>query len=130
MPGRLLVDDSDDYLASAQRIADFVRTRPITHVLGAHIEMNREEELFPWQSTHHPHERALPLTKEDLLSLPETLRSFNGVYTKHGKWVVLNPIHQLIVVGAGAMLLLVALAWSVWRYFRRRRAARAAEPGS
>ena len=88
--------------------------------------MNREEELFPWKSTYHPHERALPLTKEDLLSLPETLRSFNGFYTKHGKWVVTNPIRQLMAVGAGAVLLMVALAWLVWWYFRRRRAARAA----
>jgi hydroxyacylglutathione hydrolase len=126
LPGRLLVDASDEYLASAQRVAEFIRSRPITHVLGAHIEMNREEELFPWESTYHPHERALPLTKEDLLSLPETLRSFNGFYTKHGKWVVMNPNRQLMVVGAGAVLLLVALAWLVWWYFRRRRAARAA----
>ena len=126
LPGRLLVDDSDAYLASAQRVSDFIRSRSITHVLGAHIEMNREEELFPWQSTHHPQERALPLTKEDLLSLPETLRGFNGIYTKHGMWVVLNPVHQLIVVGAGAILLAIALAWFGWRYYRRRRAARAA----
>jgi hydroxyacylglutathione hydrolase len=126
LPGRLLVDNSDEYLASAQRVADFIRSRPIALVLGAHIEMNREEELLPWQSTHHAHERALPLTKEDLLSLPETLRSFNGFYTKHGKWVVMHPNRQLMAVGAGAVLLMVALAWSVWWYFRRRRAARAA----
>jgi glyoxylase-like metal-dependent hydrolase (beta-lactamase superfamily II) len=125
LPGRLLVDDIDEYLASAQRVADFIRTHPITHVLGAHIEMNREEELFPWKSTYHPHERALPLMKEDLLSLPETLRSFNGFYTKHGKWVLMNPNRQLMVVGAGAVLLLVAFAWLAWRYFRRRSAARA-----
>ena len=123
LPGRLLVDDSDEYQASAQRVADFIRNRPIAHVLGAHIEMDRGEELFPWQSTFHPHERALPLKKEDLLSLPETLRSFNRIYTKHGKWVIINPIRQLIVVGAGVVLLVVALAWLAWRYFRRRKAA-------
>jgi glyoxylase-like metal-dependent hydrolase (beta-lactamase superfamily II) len=125
LPGRLLVDDSDEYLASAQRVADFVRTRPITHVLGAHIEMNREEELFPWKSTYHPRERALDLTKEDLLSLPETVRSFNGFYTRHGKWVLVSPNHQLMAVSAGAALLLIASVWLAWRYFRRRRAARA-----
>src|SRR5262249_33598238 len=124
LPGRLLVDDSDQYLASAQRVVDFIRSRPITHVLGAHVEMNREEELFPWKSTYHPNERALPLTREDLLSLPETLQGFNGFYTKHGKWVLMNPGRQLTVVGAGAVLLLVALAWVVWWYFRRRRAPR------
>ena len=126
LPGRLLVDDIDEYLASAKRASDFIRSRPITHVLGAHIEMNREGDLFPWKSTYHPDERALPLTKEDLLSLPETLRSFNGFYTKHGKWVLMNPDRQLMVVGAGAILMLVGLAGLIWRYFRRRRAARAA----
>jgi hydroxyacylglutathione hydrolase len=126
LPGRLLVDDSAAYLASAQRVAAFVKDRPVAHVLGAHIEMNREEELFDWGSTHHPGERALPLTKADLLSLPDTLRTFNGFYTKHGRWVVTSPDRQLMVVGAGAALLLLALAWSVRWYFRRRKAARPA----
>ena len=90
LPGRLLVDNIDQYVASAQRVADFVKDRPVTHVLGAHIEMNREEDLFPWMSTHHPDERALPLTKQDLISLPETLRGFNGSYIQQGKWVLLK----------------------------------------
>lgn len=64
LPGRLLVDDSDEYLASAQRVADFISIRPITHVLGAHIEMNREEELFPWKSTYHPPARACATVDE------------------------------------------------------------------
>jgi hydroxyacylglutathione hydrolase len=126
LPGRLLVEDSDEYLASALRVADFIKTRPITHVLGAHIEMNREGELFPWGSTHHPDERALPLTKEDLLALPGLLRSFNGFYTERGHWVISNPKRQLTAMGAGAVLLLAGLVWLVWRYFRRRRATRAA----
>ena len=126
LPGRLLVEDSDAYLASALRVADFIETRPITHVLGAHIEMDREGELFPWGSTHHPHERSLPLTKEDLLSLPGLLRSFNGFHTRRGQWVMMNPNRQLIAMGAGAALLLLALIWLARRYFRRRKAARAA----
>ena len=75
--------------------------------------MNREEELFPWQSTYHPHEARAPFDEEDLLSLAESLRSFNGFYTKHGKWVLMNPNRQLMIVGAGAVLLLVALTWLV-----------------
>jgi glyoxylase-like metal-dependent hydrolase (beta-lactamase superfamily II) len=125
LPGRILVDDIDEYRASAQRVADFVRTRPITHVLGAHIEMNQEEGLFPWGSTHHPHEHGLALTKEDLLSLPETLKHFNGFYTEHGKWVIIHPNRQLMAMGAAAVLALGALAWLAQRFFRRRRAARA-----
>jgi len=123
LPGRVLVEDSDAYLASAQRVLDFTGNRPIAYVLGAHIEMNREEELFPWQSTYHPRERALPLTREDLRSLPDALRSFNGIYTQHGKWVITNPNRQLMLVGAGVTLLIVALAWFIKRYLRRRRIA-------
>jgi hydroxyacylglutathione hydrolase len=124
LPGRLLVDDSDEYLASALRVANFIKARSVTHVLGGHIEMNRADELFPWQSTHHPQERPLPLTKADLLALPEALRSFNGLYTRHGKWVLVNPIRQLIALGAAALLALAGLIVLVLWYFRRRKVAR------
>jgi hypothetical protein len=36
----LLVDDLDAYRESAQRVADFVKTHPVRHVLGAHIEFD------------------------------------------------------------------------------------------
>ena len=87
--------------------------------------MNLEEELFPWQSTYHPHERALPLTKEDLLSLPDAAELQRLL---HETWQV--GAHEskppIDGVGAGAVLLLVALAWLVWWCFRRRKATRAA----
>lgn len=124
LPGRLLVDDIDAYLSSAHRVAEFAKTRPISYVLGGHIEMNRAEELFPWQSSHHPDERDLALTKGDLLSLPEVLQSFNGLYTRHGKWVLVHPKRQLMAVGAAAVLVVAGLVLlTVW-YFRRRRRAR------
>jgi hydroxyacylglutathione hydrolase len=50
MPARLLVDDTNAYLASAERVTAFVRDRPISFVLGGHIEMDTEGKLFPWQS--------------------------------------------------------------------------------
>ncbi|MGH8244699.1 MAG: hypothetical protein ACRETY_15270, partial [Steroidobacteraceae bacterium] len=124
LPGRLLVDDIDAYLSSAHRVVKFAKTRPISYVLGGHIEMNRAEELFPWQSSHHLDERDLALTKEDLLSLPEVLQSFNGLYTRHGKWTLVHPKRQLMAVGAAAVLVVAGLVFlSVW-YFRRRRRAR------
>jgi len=126
LPGRLLVADSNQYLASAERVADFVRSRTVTHVFGAHIEMNEQEMLFPWEATYHPQERDLSLSKEDLLSLPATLRSFNGLYTTHGKWVLINSVHELMAIGAGAISLLVALIWFVPRYLRTRKARRGA----
>jgi hydroxyacylglutathione hydrolase len=121
LPGRLLVDDIDAYRASALRVANFVKTHPVTYVLGGHIEMNRAEGLFPGGSTHHPDERALPLTRDDLLGLPATLESFNGFYTQHGKWVLVHQQRQLIALGGAAFVVLTGLILLARRYFRRRK---------
>ena len=56
MPARLLIDDTSADVASADRIAAFVKDRPVSFVLGGHIEMNSAGELFPWESQYHPNE--------------------------------------------------------------------------
>ncbi|MGB7226329.1 MAG: MBL fold metallo-hydrolase, partial [Candidatus Acidiferrales bacterium] len=93
MPGRLLIDDASADLASAKRAAAFVKDRPVSYVMGGHIEMDASGELFPWESQYHPHERALPMTKDDLLALPAAVGSFNGFYTTSGKFIMINSIH-------------------------------------
>jgi glyoxylase-like metal-dependent hydrolase (beta-lactamase superfamily II) len=124
LPGRLLVDDFDAYEASALRVADFLKDRPVSYVLGGHIEKNRAGDLFPWQSTDHPDERELQLTKADVLALPTALRGFNGFYTKTGDFVIENPIRNLIAVAVGALAILAALGIWLFRFIRRRRRAR------
>jgi hydroxyacylglutathione hydrolase len=124
MQGRLLIDDVDADLASARRVAAFVKDRPVSFVLGGHIEMNASGELFPWQSQYHPHEHALPMTKGDLLTLPAALAHFNGFYTTSGKFVMTNSIHVLIALAALLVVVLVAFVWIVVRYVRRRIRAR------
>jgi len=121
LPGRLLVDDFNAYEASAQHVANFLKDRPISYVLGGHIEKNGAGELFPWQSTYHPGERALPLSKADVLSLPAALRRFNGFYTETGDFVIENPIRNLIAAAIGTLLILVALGILLYRFIRRRR---------
>ena len=128
LPARMLIDDSKAFAASAQRLADFVRTRPVTYVLGGHIEMDANGELFPWQSQFHPNERVLQLTKDDVLALPAAFSHFNGFYTKVGSFVFMDSIRILIVFTIGVLVLLIALLWLVIRYVRRRRAARANRP--
>jgi hydroxyacylglutathione hydrolase len=125
LPGRLLVDDFDAYEASARRVADFLKDRPVSHVLGGHIEKSSTGELFPWQSTDHPDEHVLQLTKQDVLALPAALRRFNGFYTNTGDFVIENPIRNLIAVAVGALLILAALGILLFRWIRRRRRARA-----
>ena len=124
LPGRLLIDNAGDYLRSAERVVAFVRDRPISYVLGGHIEMNASGELLPWQSQYHPHERALEMTKKDLLALPAALGSFNGFYTTSGKFVMMDSIRLLIAFAALAGVVLITLVWIFVRYLRRRLGAR------
>jgi len=122
LPGRLMVDDLGAYRASAQRLVTFLGDRPVSHVLGAHIELDAKGELFPGGSQHHPNERALALTKADVLGLPAALADFNGFYASHPNYVVTNPKRNLLAMATGVVLLLVAAVWG-WRRMRRRKAS-------
>jgi glyoxylase-like metal-dependent hydrolase (beta-lactamase superfamily II) len=122
MPARLLVDDAGAYLASAKRAAEFVKDRPVSFVLGGHIEKDAQGETFPWQSQYHPQEHVLQMTKEDVLALPAAIASFNGFYTQSGQFVMMNSIHILIVLSVVVLSLVILLVWRVLRYVRRRRA--------
>jgi hydroxyacylglutathione hydrolase len=121
LPGRLLIDDWSAYEASAQRVAQFLNDRPVSFVLGGHIEKSRSGELLPWQSTYHPDEHALQLSKDDLLALPAALLKFNGFYTETGPFVIENPMRQLTAIAAAAMLVLAVLGTLIYRFVRRRR---------
>src|SRR5262249_30532572 len=123
MPGRLLIEDTDADLASAERVAAFAKDRPISFVLGGHVELNSMGELFPWQSRYHPNEHALQMTKDDLLALPAVIRRFNGFYTVRGKFILMNSIRILIIEVAFAGGVLAAFMWILVRYIRRRKRA-------
>jgi len=124
LQGRLLVDDLAAYAASAKRVAAFVQDRPVSYVFGGHIEKNQAGELLDWQSTYHPDERALALSKADLLALPAALGKFNGFYTETGGFVIMNPMHNLMAAALGALIVLAALGVLVYRFIRRRIARR------
>jgi glyoxylase-like metal-dependent hydrolase (beta-lactamase superfamily II) len=120
LPGRLMVDDLGAYRASAARLVTFLGDRPVSHVLGAHIELDKAGELFPSGSTHHPNERELALDKADVLALPGALADFNGFYSRHDHFVITNPKRNLMTLAAGVVLVLVAIVWG-WRRLRRRK---------
>jgi glyoxylase-like metal-dependent hydrolase (beta-lactamase superfamily II) len=121
LPGRLLVDDATAYRESAMRIVDFLGNRPVTHILGGHIELDAEGRPYPHGSQHHPDERRLELAKEDLLALPAALDDFNGFYARHGNFILSNPVHNLLALAAAAVAILALLAWWLIRILRRRR---------
>jgi glyoxylase-like metal-dependent hydrolase (beta-lactamase superfamily II) len=124
MPARLLIDDASADVASAERVAAFVKDQPVSFVLGGHIEMNSAEELFAWESPYHPDEHVLQLTKDDVLKLPAAVRSFNGFYTVRGQFTMENTIRILIAFAVLILAAAVGVLWALIRYIRRRRRAR------
>ncbi len=126
LPGHLLVDDLAAYKASAQRVATFVRDRPVSYVLGGHVEKDAHGQLFDWESTAHPDEAPLALGKADVLALPAALEKFNGFYTETGSFMIMNPMHNLEAMAAGVVLVLALLGWLLYRLVKRIRARRRA----
>jgi hydroxyacylglutathione hydrolase len=125
MPGRLLLDDPAAAIASARRVADFVRNRPVAAVLGGHVEMNAAGDVYDWESTYHPNEHALALTKADVLALPAALAKFNGFYTRTGSFLVIDPMRDLLAAVIGVVVVFVAAITAVILGFRRWRRSQA-----
>jgi hydroxyacylglutathione hydrolase len=125
MPARLLIDDTAADLASAQRVAAFVKDRPVSYVLGGHIEMDKSGETFAWESQYHPNEHTLAMTKDDLLALPAAVAGFNGFYNRSGQFLMMNQMRLLIVYAVVAIAVLVALVIVIVRWWRRRKRSRA-----
>ena len=121
LPGRLLIDDTAADRASARRLVDFVKDKPVAAILGGHIEMDQAGRLFDHGSTYHPDERPLPMRKADLLALPAALDSFNGVYGQAGPFEMQNSLRILELGATVVLILLLALIFGIVRIVRRRR---------
>ena len=121
MPARLLVDDIDAYRASARRVAAFVKDRPVSYVLGGHIEEDRYGRFFDWQSTYHPDEHALQLAKSEVMALPAALDAFNGFESEAAGLTIIDSMHMLEAMAAAALLVLAGLGYGLYRWLRRRR---------
>lgn len=130
MPARLLIDDAKAYAASAERLANFVRDRPVSYVLGGHIEKNVDGKLFPWESQYHPREHVLQLSKQEVLALPEAFRHFNGFYSEVGPFVFTDSMRILGVCGVPILAVLLAIGWMLVRFVRRRRQSVRAQSGA
>ena len=78
-PGRLYVSNFSAFVASNQRLVDFVRDRPVSHILGTHIEQARMPFVdYPRGTTYQPDEHVLELSRGDLLELNDALSKLNG----------------------------------------------------
>src|SRR6058998_1132304 len=120
MPARLLIDDAAAYRESAVRVVDFLKTRPLTYILGGHIELNAAGRAYRFGSHYHPNEHRLELAKEDLTALPATFEHFNGFYARYPNYILTNPIRNLLALAIIAVAVLIFIVWGVRRLLRRR----------
>lgn len=125
LPGRLIIADKAENLASARRMADFVRGRPVSHVLGGHVELAADGEALPISGTHRPNQHPLQLTKQDLTGLPAMVASFNGFYGRQGRFVMYSQERMLMAFAAAALAILIGLIIVLAWFLRRRRRAKA-----
>jgi len=121
LPGRLLIEDAAAYRESALRVVEFVKTRPLTHILGGHIELDAAGHAYRFGSHYHPNEHRLELAREDLTALPAAFDGFNGFYARHLNYILTNPIHNLVALAIIAVAVLILIVWGVRRLLRRRR---------
>ncbi len=125
MPARLLIEDEGAEAATVARVADFVHNRPVTAVLGGHVEEDAKGNLFDWESQYHPNEHGLAMTRADLLALPQAYAQFNGLYGTVGKFTFIDQMRELILLAVAAVAILAALIGApIWYLRRRRRRAR------
>jgi len=69
-PGHLFISNWSQYHDSVIRLAEFAATRPIAHVLGAHVEMTSTPgQAYPYGTTFQPAEHVLELTAAHLEEL-------------------------------------------------------------
>jgi len=78
-PGRLYVSDFPAFVESNQRLVDFTASRPVSHILGTHIEQTRTPFVdYVRGSAYQPDEHVLELSRGDLLELNAALVKLNG----------------------------------------------------
>jgi hydroxyacylglutathione hydrolase len=127
LPGRLLIDDAAAYRESALRVIDFLKTRPLTHILGGHIELNAAGRAYRFGSHYHPNEHRLELARADLTALPAAFESFNGFYARYPNYILTNPTRNLVALAIIAVAVLIFIVWGARRLLRSRRRARASK---
>jgi glyoxylase-like metal-dependent hydrolase (beta-lactamase superfamily II) len=78
-PGRLYVRDAAAFRESIERLVTFTKSRPVSHVLGAHIENMSTPYLdYPEGTKYQPEEHALELGRAHILELRDGLEAMQG----------------------------------------------------
>ncbi|MBP2049679.1 glyoxylase-like metal-dependent hydrolase (beta-lactamase superfamily II) [Streptomyces griseochromogenes] len=82
-PGRLYIQDVPAFARSIDRLIEFADSRPVTHVLGCHIEMTTEPGVdYPVRTTYQPDEPPLQLPPARLRRIREALTGLGDDLTR------------------------------------------------
>jgi hydroxyacylglutathione hydrolase len=97
LPGRLYVADYALFRASVDRMVELARTRPVTHVMGCHVEMTQVPGRdFPLGATYQPGERPLELSVARLTAVRDATIAVAGQRGVHrfDDFVIYNEPRQ------------------------------------
>ena len=83
-PGRLYIQDWSAFVRTIDRLLGFCAARPVTHVLGCHIEMSREPGVdYPIFTTYQPDEPPLQMTVDQLREIRRAIDEAGGRPGRH-----------------------------------------------
>ena len=82
-PGRLYVRDTAAFAASTARLVAFTASRPVSAILGTHIEQARTPFTdYPVKTQDQPDEDRLALSRAELVTLDSAVRAMRGRFTR------------------------------------------------
>jgi glyoxylase-like metal-dependent hydrolase (beta-lactamase superfamily II) len=82
-PGRLYVRDTAAFAASTARLVAFTASRPVSAILGTHIEQTRTPFTdYPMGTLDQPDEDQLELTRAELVTLDSAVRTMRGRFAR------------------------------------------------
>lgn len=92
-PGRLFGQDMAVQTRSMDRLVDFAEARPVTHVMGCHIEMSTTPGWdYPMGTKFQPDEPPLEMTMDQLRTVRDAARAASassGVYV-HDDFIIVS----------------------------------------
>jgi len=123
LPGRVYISDLDSSRASSRRLVKFIESRPVSHVLGGHLEMDNEGRLYQPSSTYRPDQRELQLTREHVLALEQAFGDSSRfiLYSAQDDFVLVNTGIIMTGIGIIGVVIVGAVMLFVFRFIRSRR---------
>lgn len=92
-PGRLYAFDMPAFTASLDHLVDFAQARPVTHVMGCHIEMSRQPgKDYPLGTKYQPEEPPLQMSMAQLRTVrtaAQAAAAKPGIYV-HADFIIVN----------------------------------------